>query len=219
MRKIIWMIGLFFIFVFLISFGLAEPNSSLNCQENSLCGNWGSCQNVNQAYLNGIIGREQYAMFSLNCTLGSLDESLCGFQTRRCSVPLSCQNVSFSQSQVCQYIQNPTCFDKVQDCHDNSCETGLDCGGPCNPCESCFDGVQNQGEKGIDCGGPCQVACLVISPKSEHTISPLLEKNISFSIYITLILILLFILVKNLIRIFSLLSQMRKDEYAWYKFV
>lgn len=32
----------------------------------------------------------------------------------------------------------------------------MDCGGSCDPCESCDDGIQNQGEKGIDCGGPCK---------------------------------------------------------------
>jgi len=33
---------------------------------------------------------------------------------------------------------------------------GVDCGGPCKPCPSCTDGIQNQGEEGIDCGGPCK---------------------------------------------------------------
>ncbi len=35
-------------------------------------------------------------------------------------------------------------------------ETGIDCGGICDPCEaSCSDGIQNQDETGIDCGGIC----------------------------------------------------------------
>lgn len=48
-----------------------------------------------------------------------------------------------------------TCTDGIQ----NQGETGIDCGGPCDPCPpaaSCTDGIQNQGETGIDCGGPCQ---------------------------------------------------------------
>jgi len=49
-----------------------------------------------------------------------------------------------------------TCFDGIKNCHDGSCEEGIDCGGPCKPCLSCFDGIQNQGEEGIDCGGPCK---------------------------------------------------------------
>jgi len=50
----------------------------------------------------------------------------------------------------------PSCFDGIQNCHDNACEEGIDCGGPCQPCPSCFDGIQNQGEEGVDCGGPCE---------------------------------------------------------------
>lgn len=53
----------------------------------------------------------------------------------------------------------PTCSDGVQ----NGDETGIDCGGSCDPCEvaTCTDGVQNGDETGIDCGGscaPCQPA-------------------------------------------------------------
>ena len=44
-----------------------------------------------------------------------------------------------------------SCTDGIQ----NGDETGIDCGGSCNPCPTCNDGVQNQGETGIDCGGPC----------------------------------------------------------------
>ncbi len=56
----------------------------------------------------------------------------------------------------------PSCFDGIMNCHDGSCETDVDCGGSCNPCASCLDGIQNQGEEGIDCGGPCQ-PCAVIT--------------------------------------------------------
>ena len=48
-----------------------------------------------------------------------------------------------------------TCYDDKL----NNSEEGIDCGGPCVPCDTsngtCFDGIQNQGETGIDCGGPC----------------------------------------------------------------
>lgn len=49
----------------------------------------------------------------------------------------------------------PTCSDGIM----NQGETGIDCGGPCQPCPpgpTCSDGIKNQGETGIDCGGPCQ---------------------------------------------------------------
>ena len=48
----------------------------------------------------------------------------------------------------------PTCTDGVQ----NGDETGVDCGGSCEPCAptaSCDDGVQNGNETGVDCGGSC----------------------------------------------------------------
>ncbi len=45
----------------------------------------------------------------------------------------------------------PTCSDGIQ----NGDETGVDCGGSCDPCPTCNDGIQNQGEEDIDCGGPC----------------------------------------------------------------
>ena len=56
------------------------------------------------------------------------------------------------------YVGRPkkSCFDGIKNCHHGSCEEGIDCGGPCLPCPSCFDGIQNQGEEGIDCGGPCE---------------------------------------------------------------
>lgn len=36
--------------------------------------------------------------------------------------------------QECEYIG--TCDDGIKNCHDGSCEEGVDCGGPCNPCKS-----------------------------------------------------------------------------------
>ena len=45
----------------------------------------------------------------------------------------------------------PTCGDGIM----NGSETGVDCGGGCNPCSSCNDGVKNGNETGVDCGGDC----------------------------------------------------------------
>ncbi|MEW7280286.1 GEVED domain-containing protein [Aquimarina sp. 2201CG1-2-11] len=52
----------------------------------------------------------------------------------------------------------PTCNDGIQ----NGDETGIDCGGSCEPCiaePSCTDGIQNGDETGIDCGGSCPNPC------------------------------------------------------------
>ena len=61
------------------------------------------------------------------------------------------------------YEPDSVSLDDIQGFVEQSCtdgvlsggETGIDCGGPCEPCESCNDGVLNQGETLIDCGGPC----------------------------------------------------------------
>jgi hypothetical protein len=63
------------------------------------------------------------------------------------------------------------CSNKVQDQN----ETGMDCGGVCQPCASCNDGIKNQGEDGVDCGGPCVScvpACTVASSKVNYTLYP-----------------------------------------------
>ncbi|MBN2014313.1 MAG: hypothetical protein JW778_03955 [Candidatus Altiarchaeota archaeon] len=62
----------------------------------------------------------------------------------------------------------PSCFDGILNCHDGDCETGIDCGGPCKPCPSCSDGIQNQGEEGVDCGGPCE-PCKTTTTKATTT--------------------------------------------------
>jgi hypothetical protein len=45
-----------------------------------------------------------------------------------------------------------TCSNGIQD----KTETGVDCGGLCDPCPTCDDSIQNQNETGVDCGGPCE---------------------------------------------------------------
>ncbi len=48
-----------------------------------------------------------------------------------------------------------TCFDGAM----NGDETGVDCGGSCQPCPTCTDGIMNGNETGVDCGGPDCEAC------------------------------------------------------------
>ena len=79
-----------------------------------------------------------------------------GIQTRTC-IDLADCGTEFRkpfESMDCEYVG--TCSDLIKNCHDGLCEEGVDCGGPCPPCPTCFDGIQNQGEEGIDCGGPCK---------------------------------------------------------------
>ena len=55
-----------------------------------------------------------------------------------------------------------SCFNGIQDGN----ETGVDCGGSCQPCATCDDGIQNGQETGIDCGGPDCEECSGIIQKS-----------------------------------------------------
>jgi len=69
---------------------------------------------------------------------------------------------SLGASTKCDTGSTPTCDDGIQ----NGDETGVDCGGSCEPCTTpptCDDGIQNGDETGVDCGGsscePCSTAC------------------------------------------------------------
>jgi hypothetical protein len=50
-------------------------------------------------------------------------------------------------SQECTYVG--TCSDSIKNCHDGSCEEGIDCGGPCPPCKSIEVPYPFEEEKGI----------------------------------------------------------------------
>jgi hypothetical protein len=69
---------------------------------------------------------------------------------------------SFGSSEATQFCVGgstaPTCTDGIQ----NGDETGVDCGGSCDPCvvpPTCDDGIQNGDETGVDCGGSSCAPC------------------------------------------------------------
>ncbi len=59
------------------------------------------------------------------------------------------------------------CFNNVKDPN----EEGIDCGGPCPPCGTCYDGIKNchdgACEQDVDCGGPCKPCVHVEKPFFE----------------------------------------------------
>ncbi len=87
-----------------------------------------------------------------------------GTQHRKCTDIYAC-NTDYIKWfwQNCTYIEQ--CYNGVQDFFWEGSELneeGIDCGGPCEVCQTCTDGILNNGEEAIDCGGPnCDpcVAC------------------------------------------------------------
>jgi hypothetical protein len=84
--------------------------------------------------------------------------SLEGYRARTCIDINNCGITKSKPPEMEECVYQPTCFDGMQ----NGGETGIDCGGSCEPClvANCFDGIQNCHdnlcEEGIDCGGSCE---------------------------------------------------------------
>jgi hypothetical protein len=77
------------------------------------------------------------------------------FDLNNCTVQIGTPNIT----QTCDFVS--TCFDGLLGPE----EIGIDCGGPCGPCGTCYDKTCNNNEdcttgltKEPDCGGPCN-AC------------------------------------------------------------
>jgi hypothetical protein len=75
---------------------------------------------------------------------------------------------------ACRHIfdreQFGNCTDEVQ----NQKETGVDCGGPCMPCNSCNNGKTDGEETGVDCGGkcsPCTAPCDGLASGITYTLN------------------------------------------------
>jgi len=92
------------------------------------------------------------------CLIDNLRYREC-YDLNNCSSDFGMPNVT----EPCNFVH--TCYDGIQ----APDEEGIDCGGPCPSCGSCYDKVCNNNEdclKGLtdiaDCGGPCQ-ACDYLS--------------------------------------------------------
>ncbi|MEK6819298.1 MAG: hypothetical protein AABY10_05190, partial [Nanoarchaeota archaeon] len=88
-------------------------------------------------------------------------------------------------------------------------EFAVDCGGPCEPCASCSDEIENQGEEGIDCGGPCGLECQDQSTKINYSII------YSFILFVA-ILLFLFLTVQTLkiIKMKRELKKMKDEDFV-----
>ncbi len=85
-----------------------------------------------------------------------------GIQRRKC-IDINACNDDYIKwyEQECEYIEQ--CYNGIQDFFwegNELNEEGIDCGGPCEVCQTCIDGLLNNGEEAIDCGGPNCAACV-----------------------------------------------------------
>jgi hypothetical protein len=137
-----------------------------SCVSDWICEDWQVCQNLEKSMREGFLKGENYRIIKDECVILGYDDVYCGLQIRECEDIKECGtffNIP-NRMQVCYFTENPSCFDRIKNCHSGGCEVGIDCGGPCKPCPTCSDGIQNQGEEGIDCGGPCPWPCPVEVP-------------------------------------------------------
>lgn len=72
-----------------------------------------------------------------------------GTQYRNCTDVNDCGTTEHMPelSRSCEYLGS--CDDSIQNCHDGSCEEGIDCGGPCTACKSIEVPYPFKEEKGI----------------------------------------------------------------------
>jgi hypothetical protein len=166
----------------------ASCKKDIDCIENIGCGEWSECKKSNQD----------------TCRTLNLKPGQCGTKNRNCKDLNNCNfTEEYLESSECQYNEKPSCHDNIKNCHDSSCEVLTDCGGVCNHCPTCSDGIKNQDESGIDCGGFCQ-SCL---NKTLHIILNLL-KSISKIIFVTIFLGVVFIIIKLLYKNIILKNQL-----------
>ena len=193
------------VYVELVECPQSKPPSSgggvvgVSCEEKWACGSWHVCQNASRSLKEGVLARWNYRVVKNVCEEEGWDGRNCGVQVRECKDVNGC-NTTYNKPRefkACYYSVEPGCNDGIRNCHDGMCELLIDCGGPCDPCPTCSDGIKNQGEEGIDCGGPCPSQCPVEKPLVGENWIPILAFVLANFILIVVIIVIV-------IRIFKL---------------
>jgi hypothetical protein len=161
-----------------------EKIGGKKCEEKWGCYDWTPCQNAAKSAEIGVLTKGDYEAVRADCLKENLNEDLCGFQMRLCLEVNNCGTLDKKPSEIisCSFSQGQDCSDKIKNCHDGQCEILPDCGGPCDPCPTCSDGIKNQREGFADCGGPCLEEC------PERLVSPR-EKSIKQKFLIVMIVL------------------------------
>jgi hypothetical protein len=184
-----------------------EPVKNVKtCEEKWGCSEWNVCQHSAQSEQFGSLPSQDYQKILLDCNSLGLSQEACGFQIRTCADVASCKTSKTDpiKIQACKFVLNPSCSDEVRNCHDSSCEIGIDCGGTCGDCPSCIDRIKNQGEEGVDCGGPCATAC----PTKESILRNRIFSWIAIGLVVFFVVLLLF----KTFKIFKFEKEMSKYE-------
>ncbi len=176
------------------------------CTERWVCGYWSECENLKENYLFNKVNYKVNTLISERCGLFNWSEEICGFQIRKCQDLKKCNsNLSMPGiMQECYFSLNPNCSDGIKNCHNDSCEIAVDCGGSCAACATCGDGIRNQDEAGIDCGGICNV-CEI--PKSKIDFFKIL-------MYISLIFLILALIGITILGIRYILLKKKLGEIS-----
>jgi len=183
--------------------------AAAGCSEKLVCAGWDVCQNLKISLEKVILSGDSYRNVKNNCTSKNWDENFCGFQIRSCFDINNCSTANkTSEVQVCYYTEKPNCYDSIKNCHDGACEVLMDCGGPCLPCPTCSDKIQNQGEAGVDCGGPCPWYC----PREK----PMPIKKIGYFVLIPLIIIILLLIIIFFKGLNILKLKNKLKNFKWY---
>jgi len=173
------------------------------CEEKWACYDWDVCQDAAQSLDIGILQQSDYYEIKKKCSDNGWENGFCGLQIRTCLNLNEC-NLALERPQEiqeCYFALSPTCSDNIKNCHDNSCEVLIDCGGPCNTCASCTDGIKNQDEERVDCGGQCSETC--------QTGESILEKESVRYIIIALLVISAFFLIIHILKIIEMKKELK----------
>lgn len=172
------------------------------CSPQWVCGFWSVCQNAELSLGSGLLSGKDFRFVDNVCNELAWDNIFCGFQTRICSDLKNCNYTinKPAELQECYFTEDPSCFDRLRNCHDNSCEVLIDCGGPCEPCPTCSDGIKNQNEEKVDCGGPCPWKCV---PEK-----PFVQKKGVIYVILLIILILIVLLIIKIVKIMKVRKKL-----------
>jgi hypothetical protein len=163
--------------------------SGLYCEEKWVCDYWNQCELLEGSFDSGRVTKEEELLIEDRCELFDYDEDVCGFQIRKCKDLNSCGTILDRPGFIreCYYTEFPDCADGILNCHSGSCEVLVDCGGPCDDCPSCSDGIKNQDEEDIDCGGICD-PCV-----EKPFMTDLVKMIIVYSLLALLLLVLILV--------------------------